>query len=258
MAAYRLDAWLAEHYDLPLDIVQSYILRGHALVNGSRGKAGQSIRPERDRIEFHPPDSVRNRGTHKIGPALDALAARGQSVQGRICLDVGASHGGFSRALLDRGARRIYAIDVAYGIFDFELRRSEQIVLLERKNIKDIADDWFDPPFYEAGELFIVCDVSFISLLPVLRALRSFLERHGLQADGLFLLKHQFESPESTDAGVIRDDHLRVSIEEATLDKIAGLGWMHDGSYPSGLPGRRGNQETFLWLSLPASNKSQK
>ena len=121
MASQRLDEWLSEAYDLELPVARSYILQGLVSLNGSPvHQAGRRIRPDRDDIQFRKPADYRNRGTAKIRTALHRLRDCGVEFAEQTCLDIGASHGGFTAALLEQGVGHVYAIDVAYGIFDFD------------------------------------------------------------------------------------------------------------------------------------------
>lgn len=253
----RLDQWLCEEHDLELQVARSYILQGLVSVNGEKIlQAGRTFRPDRDNLEFRRPRDFRNRGTAKLRPALqyiqDTLNQEEKPPWVRWpCLDIGASHGGFTAALLEASAHRIYSLDVAYGIFDYELRRREDVVLLERKNVRYLDPSWFDQEFLAAEGIFIVCDVSFLSLRPVLASVVDFFLTHmhcGFQ--GLFLLKHQFEASEQTEQGVLRDDELRTRLESEIHDFLRQRGLNLLASIPAGLPGRKGNRETFLWLDF--------
>ncbi len=256
--AIRLDEWLCQQFDLELAVSRSYLLQGFVSVNGKKiHHAGFHVRPERDQIEFRRPKDFRNRGTAKIEPALDFIAEKGIEFGEMVCLDIGASHGGFSAGLLDHGVARIYAIDVAYGIFDYELRNRSEVAVLERHNIRNIEPSWFESDLLQAKSVFIVCDVSFLSLRNVLEHLVKFAGthlKHGFQ--GLFLLKHQFEASEKSESGVIRDSEIRSTIEEEFQDFLQPLGLVVLGRIPSGLSGRKGNQETFFWLSYAGARES--
>ncbi len=249
-SAIRLDEWLCQQFDLELPIARSYLLQGFVSVNGNKvHHAGFPIRPDRDSIEFRRPPGFRNRGTAKIAPALDAVAGQGKTLEGAVCLDIGASHGGFSKALLEHGVAQIFAIDVAYGIFDFELRKRPEVTVLERHNIRNIQSSWFGSSLQKAQSIFIVCDVSFLSLRNVLENLVNFFRTElKREFQGLFLLKHQFEASDQTESGVIKDSEIRASIEEEFQSFLESLGLETLGRIPSGLSGRKGNQETFFWL----------
>jgi 23S rRNA (cytidine1920-2'-O)/16S rRNA (cytidine1409-2'-O)-methyltransferase len=180
-----------------------------------------------------------SRGGIKLENALQALAV---PVEGRRCMDVGASTGGFTDCLLKHGAGGVIAVDVAYGELAWELRTDERVTVLERSNARALAPG--DLPY--RPEL-IVIDVSFISLLKVLPAvLRCAEERF----DCLAMVKPQFEVGRDRVGknGVVRDvadrrDAIRAVAEGAGVPVL--------GFAPSGLPGPKGNRETFVWLAEP-------
>ena len=178
-----------------------------------------------------------SRGGIKLENALEAL---GVPVEGRLCMDVGASTGGFTDCLLKRGAAGVIAVDVAYGELAWELRTDDRVTVLERTNARALAPG--DLPY--RPEL-IVIDVSFISLLKVLPAVfRSAAERF----DFLAMVKPQFEVGRDRIGknGVVRDAAHR---REAVLTVAQGSGAAVLGFAPSGLPGPKGNRETFVWLA---------
>jgi len=180
-----------------------------------------------------------SRGGIKLENALEAL---GVPVEGRLCMDVGASTGGFTDCLLKRGAAGVIAVDVAYGELAWELRTDDRVTVLERTNARVLAPG--DLPY--RPEL-IVIDVSFISLLKVLPAVfRSAAERF----DCLAMVKPQFEVGRDRIGknGVVRDVAHR---REAVLTVVQGSGAAVLGFAPSGLPGPKGNRETFVWLAEP-------
>lgn len=175
------------------------------------------------------------------GVKLDnALAALGIDVAGRDCLDVGASTGGFSDCLLQRGAARVAAVDVAYGQLALGLREDPRVTAIERLNARELKPG--DLPF---EPVLAVVDVSFISLTKVLPAVARCL---ALGGELLAMVKPQFElGRERVGKGVVRDPADR---REAVL-KVAlaahELGLPVRGFAPSGLPGPKGNRETFVW-----------
>jgi 23S rRNA (cytidine1920-2'-O)/16S rRNA (cytidine1409-2'-O)-methyltransferase len=183
-----------------------------------------------------------SRGGLKLANALDALEL---PVQGRDALDVGASTGGFTDCLLQRGATHVVAIDVGYGDFDFGLRQDPRITLLERTNARSLTAEML--PY--APELAVL-DVSFISLRKVLPAVLSCLaERH----DVLALVKPQFEVGRERvgKGGVVRSAEDRRSALIDVGSAAAKLGASVLGYRSSGLPGPKGNLETFVWLAEP-------
>jgi 23S rRNA (cytidine1920-2'-O)/16S rRNA (cytidine1409-2'-O)-methyltransferase len=185
-----------------------------------------------------------SRGGIKLENALEGLDV---TVQGRRCMDVGASTGGFTDCLLKRGAAEVIAVDVAYGELAWELRTDERVTVLERVNARALAPG--DLPY--RPELTVI-DVSFISLLKVLPAvLRCAAERF----DCLAMVKPQFEVGRDLVGknGVVRDVQHR---RDAILTVAQGAGAAVMGFAPSGLPGPKGNRETFVWLAEPGRDGS--
>jgi 23S rRNA (cytidine1920-2'-O)/16S rRNA (cytidine1409-2'-O)-methyltransferase len=182
-----------------------------------------------------------SRGGDKLEAALDALDV---PVAGRICLDAGASTGGFTDVLLARGARTVVAVDVGYGQLAWKLRNDPRVVVLERTHARDLTAELL-------GDLvpgLVVADLSFISLAMVLPALRA-VAAPG--ADWCCLVKPQFEAgPDFVGrGGVVRDSAGWV----VALDRVAGaagaLGLAVRAGTVSALPGPAGNIEFFLWLA---------
>jgi 23S rRNA (cytidine1920-2'-O)/16S rRNA (cytidine1409-2'-O)-methyltransferase len=178
-----------------------------------------------------------SRGGEKLERALVAL---GIDVRGRDCLDVGASTGGFSDCLLQRGARRVIALDVGRGQLHTRLREDPRVTVLERTNARQLKELPFAPEL-------VTCDVSFISLRLVLPPVLA-LAAPGWQA--LALVKPQFEvgRTEVGKGGVVRDPQLRARVLREVAE--AALEWhgRTAGVVDSGLPGPKGNRELFLHL----------
>jgi 23S rRNA (cytidine1920-2'-O)/16S rRNA (cytidine1409-2'-O)-methyltransferase len=165
------------------------------------------------------------------------------AVRGRSAVDVGASTGGFTDCLLRAGARRVIAIDVGYGQFDWGLRNDARVHVLERVNARSIKPDLL--PF--APDLAVL-DVSFISLSKVLPAVLGCLTaRH----DVLALIKPQFEVGRNSvgKGGVVRSAQDRRRALESVGEAALALGEAVVGFYAAGLPGPKGNRETFIWLA---------
>jgi 23S rRNA (cytidine1920-2'-O)/16S rRNA (cytidine1409-2'-O)-methyltransferase len=191
-------------------------------------------------LEVDAPPPFVSRGGVKLANALDAL---GVQVEGRRCLDVGASTGGFTDCLLRRGAAHVVAVDVAYGELHWRLRTDSRVTVLERTNARALRPDQL--PY--APDL-IVADVSFISLAKVLPAvLACAAPRH----DCLALCKPQFEVGRRRvgKGGVVRAAGDRRAALVAVAGSARELGAAVMGFVPSGLPGPRGNRETFVWLA---------
>jgi 23S rRNA (cytidine1920-2'-O)/16S rRNA (cytidine1409-2'-O)-methyltransferase len=173
----------------------------------------------------------------------NALAALDLDPAGRRCLDVGASTGGFTDCLLQHGAAHVVALDVAYGELDWRLRTDDRVTVIERTNARALA-----PSALPYAPDLIVADVSFISLAKVLPAV---LAAAAPRFDALAMVKPQFEVGRERvgRGGVVRDvDHRRAAVVDvAEAARSAGAAVL--GFAPSGLPGPKGNRETFVWLA---------
>jgi 23S rRNA (cytidine1920-2'-O)/16S rRNA (cytidine1409-2'-O)-methyltransferase len=180
-----------------------------------------------------------SRGAHKLIGALDTF---GISVAGRRCLDAGASTGGFTEVLLDRGAREVVAVDVGYGQLAWSLRSDPRVVVVERTNVRELTPAMIGGPV-EA----VVADLSFISLTTVLPALTGCASPN---ADIVPMVKPQFEVGKGQvgAGGVVHDLELRAGSVLAVARRAEELGWQTVGVTASPLPGPSGNVEYFLWL----------
>lgn len=201
-------------------------------------KPGQMVDPEIE-LEVQGPPPYVSRGGIKLANALDTL---GIPVSGRSALDVGASTGGFTDCLLQRGATRVIALDVAYGELDWRIREDERVTVVERTNARSIT-----PADFPYAPDLVVMDVSFISLTKVLPAV---LGTTAPTFDCLAMVKPQFEVGKERlgKGGVVRDLELR---REAVRTVAASVDVAVMGSAPSALAGPSGNKETFLWLAEP-------
>src|SRR5580700_6247307 len=181
-----------------------------------------------------------SRGGLKLAAALDRL---GIAVSGRICLDIGASTGGFCDVLLARGARRIYAVDVGTGQLHPRLRRRAEIVSLERTDIRKL-----DPDRLPERPDIVTIDVSFISLKLVLPAAFALAAR---PADLVALIKPQFEAPRAhIKKGIVRDPAVHAAVCAGIADFAATLGCTAITVFPSALAGADGNHEFFMGARL--------
>jgi 23S rRNA (cytidine1920-2'-O)/16S rRNA (cytidine1409-2'-O)-methyltransferase len=230
----RLDVLLVER-GLAESRAQAQALVMAGLVPGY-AKAGQQVEESAELVVETPPRYV-SRGGAKLAHALDEL---GVEVAGRDALDVGASTGGFTDVLLQRGAARVIALDVGRGQLHQRLRGDSRVTVLERTNARELESLPYAPDL-------VTCDVSFISLRTALPPALA-LARPGWEA--LVLVKPQFEAgrEEVGRGGVIRDPevHRRVLREVAE----SALAWPAEtvGVVDSGLPGPKGNREFFLHL----------
>ena len=230
----RLDVLLVER-GLAESRAQAQALVMAGLVTGYQ-KAGQQVDESAELVVEQPPRYV-SRGGEKLAHALDEL---GVDPAGRDALDVGASTGGFTDVLLQRGAARVIALDVGRGQLHERLRADRRVTVLERTNARELTELPFAPDL-------VTCDVSFISVRTALPPALA-LARPGWEA--LVLVKPQFEAgrEEVGRGGVVRDPavHRRVVRDVAE----AALGWPGQvvGVVDSGLPGPKGNREFFLHL----------
>ena len=230
----RLDVLLVER-GLAESRAQAQALVLAGLVPGYE-KAGQQVDESAELTVDSPPPYV-SRGGQKLAHALDAF---GVDPAGLDCLDVGASTGGFTDVLLQRGAARVIALDVGRGQLHPRLRGDPRVTVLERTNARELRELPFPPEL-------VTCDVSFISVRLVLPPVLA-LAAPGWEA--VVLVKPQFEAgrEEVRRGGVVRDPevHRRVLWEVAE----AALAWQAQvaGVVDSGLPGPKGNREFFLHL----------
>ncbi len=199
---------------------------------------------EEDPVRRYP-----GRGALKLLGALADLSVGDERITGRVCLDIGASHGGFTAVLLERGAARVYALDVAYGIFEYTLRVNPRVIPLERKNVRHLERAWFAAADLDRSPWFITCDVSFLSLGTVLAALCQAFGDQGPAWEGVFLVKPQFEDSRSAESGVVRDEGRRLELLENVRARARTLGLFVGPFAPARITGAKGNQEFCLWLS---------
>jgi 23S rRNA (cytidine1920-2'-O)/16S rRNA (cytidine1409-2'-O)-methyltransferase len=230
----RLDVLLVER-GLAESRTQAQALVLAGLVRGF-DKPGTQV-DEAAELEVEQPARYVSRGGDKLANALDAFAI---DVRGRDCLDVGASTGGFTDVLLQRGAARVIALDVGYGQLHPRLREDPRVTVFERVNARELRELPFAPEL-------VTCDVSFISVrtaLPPALALAA----PGWEA--VVLVKPQFEAGRADvgKGGVVRDPAVRRRVVREVV--VAALGWdaRTAGVVDSGLPGPKGNRELFLHL----------
>jgi 23S rRNA (cytidine1920-2'-O)/16S rRNA (cytidine1409-2'-O)-methyltransferase len=221
---------------------QALIIAGRVLVDDERvDKSGTRIALERSvRLKGGPRLFV-SRGGEKLAAALDDLNL---DPDGLICLDVGASTGGFTDCLLQRGAERVVAIDVGHSQMHSSLRLDSRVDVRERVNARNIRPQDFDEVF----ELVVV-DVSFISLELVLPAIHAC----APDAQWLLLVKPQFEvgRDQVGRGGVVREDSLREAAADRVVEAAIALGRREIGRVDSRVPGPKGNREIFVRISVP-------
>ena len=216
------------------------ILAGEVFVDGERVDKAGALVPREAAVELKGRSPFVGRGGEKLVHAIQHFQIK---VQGRVCIDVGASTGGFTDCLLQRGAARVYAVDVGTGQLDAKLRRDPRVVVMEGSNARAL-----DPRIFGDQPTLAVVDVSFISLEKVLPAVFGVLAPRG---EIVALVKPQFEVGRAHvgKGGVVRDPALHRSAV-ARLARFAVLrGWHVLGVTASPLRGAKGNHEFFLHCS---------
>lgn len=245
MAKRRLDSLLAERgLFASRSSAAASVMAGEVLVGSGRRRAskpGELVDAE-EQLSVEQRQPYVSRGGVKLANALDAC---GLEVTGRQAMDVGASTGGFTDCLLQRGASAVIAVDVAYGALAWSLRGDPRVHVLDRTNARSLS-----PEMLPYTPDLAVIDVSFISLAKVLEAVLGCMQA---RYDVLALVKPQFEVGRRRvgKGGVVRSAEDRraalIDVGEAAL----ALGAEVRGFYSSGLPGPKGNRETFAWLAEP-------
>jgi 23S rRNA (cytidine1920-2'-O)/16S rRNA (cytidine1409-2'-O)-methyltransferase len=263
MAKRRLDTLLAERGLFSSRArAAAAVMAGEVRIGRGERRAAKPVElvDVEERLRVPERAAFVSRGGIKLA---NALAASGLQVQGRSALDVGASTGGFTDCLLQRGAREVIAVDVGYGTLDHRLRTDPRVCVLERCNARELTPRMLLAARSRSGEAraggaapgahdelpdLATIDVSFISLAKVLGPVLSCL---AAGYDVLALVKPQFEVGRGQvgKGGVVRDAAQRraalVGVGEAAVE----LGAAVLGYHSSGLPGPKGNRETFIWLA---------
>ena len=250
MPKQRLDTLLAQRGLFPSrSSAAAAVMAGEVTVGEHGRRASKPGELIDDAVELSVAERSRfvSRGGVKLA---NALAESGLPVAGRRAIDVGASTGGFTDCLLQGGASEVVAVDVGYGTLDYRLRSDPRVHVLERTNARELSPDMLvaagvddDPPLDLA-----TIDVSFISLAKVLGAVVGCLRA---PFDVLALVKPQFEVGRGRvgKGGVVRSsDDRRSALLDVGAAALA-IGCTVRGYYSSGLPGPKGNRETFVWLS---------
>mgnify|MGYP001816155378 CR=1 FL=1 len=223
---------------------QALILAGEVFTGEIRlDKPGTLVAVETAlRLKTTGPSYV-SRGAHKLIAGLDAFAI---APAGRLCLDIGASTGGFTEVLLERGAARVVAVDVGHGQLDWRLRTDPRVVVLERTNARHLTAEALP-----GAPQLVVCDASFIGLRTVLPAA---LGLAAPAAELVALIKPQFEAgPEAVGkGGVVRDAAVHEAVCASVRDWLeATLGWTVLGLVPSPILGPKGNREFLIGARKP-------
>lgn len=218
---------------------RAVIMAGRVAVEGRPvDKPGRAVATDAA-VDVEQGPAYVSRGGLKLAAAMERFAIR---VEGLNILDVGASTGGFTDCLLQRGARRVVALDVGYGQLAWKLRQDPRVKVVERTNIRHVAPGTFPGPLHGA-----VADVSFISLKLVLPPVSRLLEE---KAFIVALIKPQFEVGKGSvgKGGVVRDPRLHQAVVEDICIHSKSLGWKVEGHMPSPILGPKGNREFLLYL----------
>ena len=252
MAKIRIDQLLVERGLAPSrEKAQALVLAGQVLVDGQ--KADKPGRRVEDGAELAVAAGARfaSRAGAKLEAALERFGIR---VDGRVCADLGASTGGFTDCLLQRGAREVHAFDVGRGQLDWKLRTDPRVRVRDGFNVRylrpeDLPDDLS----------LVVADLSFISVAKVLAPLRAALDaRGGGAVDVVVLVKPQFEvgKGEVGKGGIVREAAKRAAALAAVEGSARADGYTVVGSMESPVAGARGNQEFLLYLQLSPGLRS--
>ena len=221
---------------------QALILAGYVLVNGQKAaKPGHSVAIDAA-IEVTERMPYVSRGGYKLAGALDHWNL---DVTGKTCLDVGASTGGFTDCLLQRGAAKVWAIDVGHGQFDWKLRNDPRVVVREGLNARELAAADFPEPFELA-----VCDASFISSTLLIPSMALLLTPHG---EMIVLVKPQFEVERAQvgKGGIVRDPALHQAACARVRTAVEARGFGTD-IIESPILGAEGNREFLLYARRQA------
>ena len=242
----RLDQYMADNaLASSRSMARAMILGGEVYINGEKAlKAGQQISGN-EKIEVREAMPFVSRGGFKLQKALDVF---GISLEGRVCLDVGASTGGFTDCMLGRGAEKVYSVDVGYGQLDYKLRTDERVICMERTNFRYCTAADFD-----TEPSFGSCDVSFISLSKMLPPMAEILAEDG---EAVCLIKPQFEAGRGkTRKGVVTDPevHKEAIISAIGAAKNQGFGVL--GLDFSPVKGPKGNIEFLLYIKRGAEDR---
>ncbi len=246
MAKERLDKYLTDlgYFDTKSKAAAA-ILAGHVKINDEYiTKAGFQINPLKEYEIVVKSMPYVSRGGFKLKKALDTFNF---SVKERICLDAGASTGGFSDCLLQNGAKFVYAADVGYGQLDWKIRSDKRVKVIEKTNLRicDYSDIYSEN---EPTADLLVSDLSFISLTKVLGNLKKLLNPNFHEM--ICLIKPQFEAGKENieKGGVVRDKKIHAEVISSVINCATALGYYIKGLTYSSIKGPSGNIEYLIWL----------
>src|SRR4030067_48841 len=241
MAKARLDKYLFDtDFAENIESAKALIMSGRVLVNGQKiDKAGALIEADADVRIIGEDIKYVSRGGIKLEKALLEFKT---DVKDKIAIDIGASTGGFTDCLLQSGAKKVYAVDVGYGILAWKLRNDPRIVNIEKTNIR-----YLDKSFIKEKAEIITIDVSFISLTKVIPVVMDLLKPQGII---IALIKPQFElaKEEVGEGGIVRDEKKHEETIKKIKDFVISLGLEIKGVIESPILGQKGNREFFICL----------
>lgn len=245
----RLDVLLVNRGLAPSrEKAKTMIMEGNVFVNNNREDKAGSTFPDDCNIEIHGKTlQYVSRGGLKLEKAMKHF---GIDLQGKICMDIGASTGGFTDCMLQNNASKVYAVDVGYGQFAWKLRQDERVVCMEKTNIRYVTPDDIDDKLD-----FASVDVSFISLTKVLGPARELLNDNGQM---VCLIKPQFEAGKDKvgKKGVVRDRKVHLEVCEKIIDFALSNGFSVLNLEYSPIKGPEGNIEYLVYLEK--TNNPQK
>lgn len=242
----RLDVILVKQgYAQSREKAKALLMTGNVFVDGQReDKAGTTFDESKIRIEVKGnPLPYVSRGGLKLERALRQFPI---ALQDSVCMDIGASTGGFTDCMLQNGAAKVYAIDVGHGQLDWKLRNDARVVCMEKTNFRYVTDRDITEPVD-----FASVDVSFISLTKILIPARNLLRANGQM---VCLIKPQFEAGRDKvgKKGVVRDKKVHVEVVQRIVDYADMIGFSVKGLTYSPIKGPEGNIEYLMWLKKRA------
>ena len=249
MKKRRADQALYEDLNLEsLQLARALIMEGRVMAGDRKILRASEMLREGDALRVRGAlDAYVSRGAHKLKKAVEVFSI---DLRDRVCVDVGASTGGFTDVMLRNGARQVYSVDVGYNLLDYRLRSDARVVCMERTNARFLQAEVFDP-----RPSFGATDVSFISLKAVLPSALRVLE--GEDRQFVALVKPQFEADKADvgEKGVVRDRRIHEQVLRDITDFVPSLDWQVAGLDYSPIRGPEGNIE-FLMLLRPKTLKS--
>ncbi|NIA14893.1 MAG: TlyA family rRNA (cytidine-2'-O)-methyltransferase [Nitrospiraceae bacterium] len=249
MKKERLDILVQRQAGVSCSKAQGLILTKNVFMQDGTLLDKPGVRlPEDTQLDIREKRRFVSRGGEKLEAAFETFAL---SAEGCTAIDVGASTGGFTDCLLQRGAARVYAVDVGYGQLAWELRQDPRVVVLERTNIRLLTPERLS----EKADFFTV-DCSFISLKIVLPSLKRLLAD---RAEGVVLIKPQFEARRERvgKGGVVHDPEVHNAVIEQVINSARQLGFTDQDVIPSPLTGPAGNREFLAHLRLEHGTSEQ-